>query len=143
MNEILLAWRVWLEIKWHFACQSWEKFWRGAPPQWTLPPKPRPAELSAAAAVQRRQAAQHILTHPLFIEACYAVDERLAAARKAVPITNRDASHNLVVAEQMWGRFRSYFVQIIATGDMVEAENRKVGARQDKIAQAFKKGIRQ
>lgn len=133
MNELVLHWYVWLKVR-------WDGFWRGPPPKWSLPPRSR--ELPKLSTVQRMQHARGVLDDPVFIEAVEAVEARLSAARKQVPLTNPQASHSLIMAEQSWRSMLAYFTNVIRTGEMEMAKEKKERKAQDAFAQSIRRGVR-
>lgn len=75
--------------------------------------------------VHRAGEARQILDSPMFQAAKTNMEAQLAQVRRSVPISDTDMHTRVILMEQLYANFISYFEQIAQTGRMAEIQLRQ------------------
>lgn len=66
--------------------------------------------------------ARQIVESRMWAEACARIDESLAAQRKAVPLRETEMHTRLIIAEQVWDQFKSFFKEVADSGRFADLQ---------------------
>ena len=89
------------------------------------------------AEIIRAGEARQVLDAPVFQAARKNLEEKLAATRRSVPLSDTDMHTRVILLEQLAGHFFDYFEQIAQTGKLAEVQLRKAEEQRS----AFERGI--
>lgn len=83
--------------------------------------------------VARGGEARRIVESGLWAEACQRIDESLAAQRRSVPLREVEMHTRLIIAEQVWDQFKSFFKEVADSGRFADLQLQQQRSLKERI----------